>query len=116
MEPLAINGGTPYRDTVARPFPARTPYGEREIELVTEALRSQSIFRFSGSLVHEFEKQFASLYGVDYALGSTSGTSALHVAMGAINPNPGDEIITGPVTDMGTIIPILFQNAIPIFC
>ncbi|MEE2710242.1 MAG: DegT/DnrJ/EryC1/StrS family aminotransferase [Gemmatimonadota bacterium] len=115
MEPLAINGGTPFRDTVVRPFPARTPYGEREIELVTEALRSQSIFRFSGSLVPEFEKRFASLYGVDYALGSTSGTSALHLAMGAINPNPGDEIITGSVTDMGTIIPILFQNAIPIF-
>jgi dTDP-4-amino-4,6-dideoxygalactose transaminase len=35
--------------------------------------------------------------------------------VGAINPDPGDEIITTPMTDMGTIIGILYQNALPIF-
>ncbi|MBT5873261.1 MAG: DegT/DnrJ/EryC1/StrS family aminotransferase [Candidatus Latescibacteria bacterium] len=115
MTDLAINGGIPYRDTNGSPFPQRTPYGEREIELVTEAIRSQSLFRFGGGMVPEFETRFAEMYGVDFAIGSTSGTAALHVAMGAINPNPGDEVITGPITDMGTIIPILFQNAIPVF-
>src|SRR5205085_1041453 len=33
-----------------------------------------------------------------------------------LNPSPGDEIITGPITDIGTVIPILFQTAVPVFC
>jgi len=32
-----------------------------------------------------------------------------------VNPNPGDEIITSPITDIGTVIPIIYQNCIPIF-
>jgi hypothetical protein len=35
---LAIDGGTPVR---TRSFPPRAPFGEREVELVTEAIRSQ---------------------------------------------------------------------------
>ncbi|MBM3262724.1 MAG: DegT/DnrJ/EryC1/StrS family aminotransferase [candidate division Zixibacteria bacterium] len=115
MSLLALHGGTPYRDTSLRPFPTRTPYGDREIELLTEAVRSQNLFRHGGRMVNEFEKRFAAFYGVTAAIGSTSGTAALHVAMGAIDPNPGDEIITGAITDLGTIIPILYQNAIPVF-
>jgi dTDP-4-amino-4,6-dideoxygalactose transaminase len=115
MASLAIHGGKPHRDISARPFPARTPYGDREIELVTQALRSQNLFRWGGQMVPEFEKKFAAMYGVAAATGSTSGTAALHVATGAINPDPGDEIITGAITDIGSIIPILYQNAIPVF-
>ncbi|MBI4551002.1 MAG: DegT/DnrJ/EryC1/StrS family aminotransferase [Candidatus Latescibacteria bacterium] len=115
MPALAIDGGPPYRDTTLRPFPPRTPYGDRDIELVTQALRSQNLFRWGGTMVLEFEKRFAALYGAHHAVGSTSGTAALHLAVGAIDPNPGDEIITAPITDLGTIIPILYQNAIPIF-
>ena len=43
------------------------------------------------------------------------GTAAIHTALGAINLNPGDEVITAPITDLGTIIPILNQGAIPVF-
>ena len=53
--------------------------------------------------------------GVKYAQAVTSGTAAVHTAVGVIDPNPGDEIITTAVTDMGTIIGILYQNAVPIF-
>lgn len=115
MSTLAIHGGTPYRDTVARPFPARTPYGDREIELTARAIRSQNLFRFGGTMVLELERRFAAMYGAREAVASTSGTAALHLAVGATDPNPGDEIITGPITDMGTIIPILMQNAVPVF-
>ncbi len=54
-------------------------------------------------------------YGVPHAIASTSGTAAIHVALGALDLNPGDEVITAPITDLGTIIPILYQNAIPVF-
>ncbi|MDK1031040.1 MAG: DegT/DnrJ/EryC1/StrS family aminotransferase [Planctomycetia bacterium] len=111
MDKLAINGGPKVR---TEPFPQRTPFGKEEEELVVKALRSQIIFRYK--MTEEFEAKFAEMYGMKYGIASTSGTAALHVAVGgAVNPNPGDEIITAPITDLGTIIPILSQNAIPIF-
>lgn len=111
-EALAIKGGKPFR---SKPFPRRTPFGDLEIQLLTEAVRSQNLFGLGGAKVTQFEKEFAALYGVKYAVGSTSGTAAIHVAIGTINPDPGDEIITAPITDGGTIVPILYQNAIPVF-
>ena len=95
---LAIQGGTPYRTT---PFPKRTPYGEEEIELTREAINSQNLFGPGGDKVAAFERAFADLYSANRAVSSTSGTAAIHLAIGAINPNPGDEIITGPITDAG---------------
>jgi len=109
---LAVDGGTAYR---TMPFPARTPFGDAEIELVTQAIRSQNLFGLGGKMVSEFEKRFCSLYGAKHAVASTSGTAAIHIAIGAVNPEPGDEIITAPITDGGTIVPILYQNAIPVF-
>jgi len=111
-EMLAIHGGPKTR---TQPFPRRTPFGEEEVAMVTEAVRSQNLFIWSGRFVHEFEEKFAAFYGVPHAVASTSGTAAIHAAVGAVNPNPGDEIITAPITDLGTVIPILLQNAVPIF-
>ena len=112
MEKLAINGGGKVRE---RPFPERTPFGEEEVELVTQAIRSQNLFSWSGHFVSDFEREFAAFYGMKHAVASTSGTAAIHIAVGAVNPNPGDEIITAPITDLGSVVPILLQNAIPIF-
>ena len=109
---LAIHGGKKFRTA---PFPRRTPFGDEEIQLLTEAVRSQNLFGLGGPKVTQFEKDFAALYGAKHAVGSTSGTAAIHVAVGTINPEPGDEIITAPITDGGTIVPILYQNAIPVF-
>lgn len=111
-EKLAIYGGKPVRK---KPFPERKPFGKEEIKEVTEALKSQNLFRFGGNKVENLEKEFARKYKVKYAVASTSGTAAIHIAIGAINPDPGDEIITSPITDFGTIIGILYQNAIPVF-
>lgn len=111
-ERLAVDGGPPVRK---EPFPRRTPFSEREVELVSEAIRSQNLFGPSGTFVPRFCDLFAQLYGAQHAAPSTSGTAAIHVAVGTINPEPGDEIITAPITDLGTIVPILYQNAIPIF-
>lgn len=109
---LAIHGGNPVRK---QKFPPRNPFDEREVEMVAQAIRSQNLFGLGGPMVTEFEKRFAALYGAECAVASTSGTAAIHIAIGAINPEPGDEIITAPITDGGTIVPILYQNAIPVF-
>ena len=112
MTQLAVDGGSPVR---TKPFPPRQPYGDREIELLTQAVRSQNLFAPGGTMVAELERRFAALYGVGHAVASTSGTSAIHVAVAAVDPDPGDEIITAPITDAGTILPILYQNCVPVF-
>ena len=109
MTTLAINGGERVRHT---PFPKRVPFGEREEELLLQAVRSQNLFGKSGTFVKEFEQQVAAFYGTNYAQSSTSGTAAIHTAIGAVNPEPGDEIITAPITDPGSVMPILMQNAV----
>ncbi len=112
MEKLAIDGGPKERTT---PFPRRMPFGEREEALLLEAVRSQSLFGKNGTFIPEFEKRFAGFYGVNHAQSATSGTAAIHLAVGTVNPEPGDEIITAPITDPGSVMPILYQNAVPIF-
>ncbi len=93
----------------------RTPFGSEELRLLRQALLSQNLCCIGGTMVTALEKEFSAAYGIPYAIASTSGTAAIHVALGALDLNPGDEVITAPITDLGTIIPILYQNAIPVF-
>jgi dTDP-4-amino-4,6-dideoxygalactose transaminase len=86
-----------------------------ELELLREVLDSGTLNCTKGTQVNEFEAEFASRYGVEHCRAVTSGTAACHTTVVALNPEPGDEIITTPVTDMGAITPILYQGAIPAF-
>ena len=109
---LAIHGGSPVRTGWLEP---RKCFGPEEIREVTEALESQSLFYAGGTKVYAFLDAFRELYNVQGVVPSTSGTAALHVAVGALNPEPGDEIIVSPVTDMGSIAAIVLGGAVPVF-
>ena len=50
-----------------------------------------------------------------FAYACSHGTAAIHCAIAAINPEPGDEIVSTSITDMGALTPILYQGAIPVF-
>ena len=89
--------------------------GAEEIKNLVSAIESGTLTSTKGTFVKEFETQFADRLGAKFGYASSSGTAALHVAYAAINPNPGDEFITTPITDMGAITPIMFQGAIPVF-
>ena len=89
--------------------------GTEEIALVTEAIRSGTLTSTKGTFVKALEQKFANLLGVKYAYACTSGSAAVHTAIAAIDPEPGDEIITTSITDMGALTPILYQGAIPRF-
>jgi dTDP-4-amino-4,6-dideoxygalactose transaminase len=93
----------------------RKLFDSEELRLVHKALLSQNLFSVDGRMIPAFEREFAQAYGVPYAVASTSGTAAIHTALGALDLNPGDEVITAPITDLGTIVPILYQNCIPVF-
>ena len=89
--------------------------GKEEMALLKEVIESGTLNATKGTMVKRFVKEFADIYGIPFAYATTSGTASLHTAVATINPDPGDEIITTPITDMGAIAPILYQNAIPVF-
>jgi perosamine synthetase len=90
-------------------------FGEEEIGFLADVIRSGTLFSVSGTFVKSLETSFAEALGVKHAYACASGTAAMHSAIAAINPEPGQEIITSPITDMGAIAPILYQGAIPVF-
>lgn len=90
-------------------------FGAEEIAAVTEVLQSGVLITTKGKYGKLLEKEFAEKLGVKYAYACNSGSAAVHVAIAAINPNPGDEIVTTSITDMGALTPIVFQGAIPVF-
>jgi dTDP-4-amino-4,6-dideoxygalactose transaminase len=89
--------------------------GTEEIRLLKEAIEGGMLFSPKGRFVKQLEADFAEALGVEHASACTSGTAAIHVAIAAINPEPGDEIITTSITDMGALTPILYQGAVPVF-
>jgi dTDP-4-amino-4,6-dideoxygalactose transaminase len=89
--------------------------GDEELSLIAEVIESGTLTSTKGPFVKELEQEFARRLGVAHALACSSGTAAIHAAIAAVNPEPGDEIVTTPITDMGAIAPILYQAAIPVF-
>ena len=81
--------------------------GSEEIELLAKAIRTGTLTSTKGAFVKTLETRFASLLGVKYAYACASGTAAVHTAIAAINSDPGDEIVTTSITDMGALTPIL---------
>ncbi|HKI06482.1 MAG TPA: DegT/DnrJ/EryC1/StrS family aminotransferase [Thermoanaerobaculia bacterium] len=90
-------------------------FGEEEMEMLAAVLRSGILTSTKGTVVRALEEGFADTLGVPYAWACSSGTAAFHTAVAAIDPEPGDEIVTSPITDMGALTPILYQGAIPVF-
>lgn len=112
MEKLALFGGEKAKKT---PWGTGKRFGPEELQQLGEALEQNTLFYWYGSKVKEFTGKFAAMYGVDHCVATSSCTAAIHVALGTVGVGPGDEVITTAITDMGTIIGILMQNAIPVF-
>jgi len=112
MEKLAIHGGTPVKTT---PFGQGKRFGGEELAQLREALEQQTLFYWQGKKVKGFCEKLAGIYGMPYCSAASSGTAAIHTALGALGLGAEDEIITTPITDMGTVIGILYQGAVPVF-
>jgi len=111
-EQLAIHGGPKTKTT---PFGTGKRFGLDEAKELLEALEQNTLFYHLGNKVKTFLARFNELYGVKYSVATSSGTASIHVALGAAGVSVGDEVITSPITDQGTLIGILYQNAIPVF-
>jgi perosamine synthetase len=83
--------------------------------LLRQAIESGTLTSTKGEFVKRLEKQFAEMVGAKHAFACASGTAAVHCAIAALDLEPGDEVITTSITDMGALSPILYQGAIPVF-
>lgn len=89
--------------------------GAEEIAALTEVINSGTLTSTKGMAVKSLEAAFAKLLGVKHAIACSSGTAAIHCGIAALDLEPGSEVITTSITDMGALAPILFQGAIPVF-
>ncbi len=87
---------------------------EEEFKNATSEVMSSARY-ILGKETEEFENNLQEFVGSDYALGCSSGTDALLLALMALGIRPGDEIITTPFTFIATAETIAFVGAKPVF-
>ena len=93
---------------------AKPMLGIEEERLVSEVLLSGNLAQ--GEYVERFEEDFAFYHGSDFGIATSSGTSALHVALMALGIGAGDKVITTPFSFIATANAILYVQGIPVFC
>ena len=100
-------------------------FNDREKEELNDVLLRDSLWPYSGGQGYSGSLKF----GLDlvsayfeagtgkrpHVVASSSGTASIHIALAGLRIPVGSEVIVPPITDMGTIMPIIYQNAIPVF-
>lgn len=93
---------------------AEPSIGEREVELVAEAVRSGWVSSI-GEYVTAFEDELASRCGVAHAIATSNGTTALHLALAVAGIGPEDEVIVPSLTFVATAAAVRYLGASPVF-
>jgi dTDP-4-amino-4,6-dideoxygalactose transaminase len=109
---LAVFGGEKAVKTTASAGPR---WGETERKQLEALLQQRSLFYWQGPQTKLLAARFRDVCPSKYVQTCSSGTAALHIAVSAAGIGLGDEVITSPVTDIGTVIGVLYQQAVPVF-
>jgi dTDP-4-amino-4,6-dideoxygalactose transaminase len=88
--------------------------GGEEVNYIQKAFESNYIAPV-GPMVDAFEKEFKEKVGIGHALAVSSGTAAMHLALRVLGVGPGDEVVASTLTFIGSVTPIVFQGATPVF-
>jgi dTDP-4-amino-4,6-dideoxygalactose transaminase len=86
----------------------------KESRLVEQAFESNYIAPL-GPMVDAFEREFCERVGITHGVALSSGTAACHLALRLLGVGPGDVVLASTLTFIGSVTPVLFQGAIPIF-
>lgn len=89
---------------------AQPRFDGNELKYVTDCLESTWISSV-GKYISAFERTFADYCGTEYAVATTSGTTALHLALLALGVGPGDEVIVPTVTYIATANAVTYCGA-----
>ncbi|MBL8022472.1 MAG: DegT/DnrJ/EryC1/StrS family aminotransferase [Leptospirales bacterium] len=118
---LALFGGSP---TIATPPRRYTSIGPEEVKAAVRVVESGNLSQYvgcwdpdfyGGPNVRALESEWASYFKSGNAIAVNSNTSGLMAALGALNLEPGDEVIVSPWTMSASATAILVWNAIPVF-
>lgn len=93
---------------------AKPLFGEEEAEWMRKPLETGWVVQ--GPFVAEFERRFAAFVGVPHAAATSSATTALHLAMRAMNVGSGDEVIVPSFTWIATPNAVEYTGATARFC
>jgi perosamine synthetase len=88
--------------------------GEDEINAVTDALRKGEISGSFGGYIPEFENGFAKYCGAEFGVATTSGTTALELAVAAADIGPGDEVLMNACTNIATALAVYRNQAVTV--
>lgn len=88
--------------------------GGREQELVRQAFESNYIAPL-GPMVDAFEAEFSAHTGIPHCVALSSGTAATHLALRHLRVRPGDEVMASTLTFIGSVTPVTFEGARPVF-
>ena len=105
-------GGSPI---LTETLPKAVRWGEAELENLRSMVGQSSLFYWNGPQTNSLLEAFREHYPLKYCAPCSSGTAALHMAVASLEIAPGDEIIMGPITDMGSMIGVLYQQGVPVF-
>ena len=112
---LAIDGGEKVR---REPFPKRHLFGAEEREVVLKlferAAESGDAIGYGGPEEQAYEEEFCAFMGGGYADLVNSGSSALYVALGALELESAGEVVVPPITDPGGVMPVALLNQVPV--
>jgi len=109
---LALDGG---EKAVVRALPKAKRWGEPELQQLGEAVKQDSLYYWGNKQTKLLTERFQKLAPHKFVQPCSSGSAALHIAVAAAGIAPGDEVITSGITDIGTVIGVLFQQAVPVF-
>lgn len=89
-------------------------YGEEEIAAVAAAMRRGELSGSFGKSIPKFERLFADYVGCKHGIAVTSGTTALHAAVTALELEPGDEILVSASTNIATALAVFHNGGLPV--
>ncbi len=110
---LAIAGGP---KAVKHPLGKGNRFAGNELAYLKEALAQNTLFYGMGSLVKRACDKMKAYTGMPFVVPCTSGSAAVHLGLVACGIGPGDEVICTPNTDYGSVIGIIGEGAVPVFC
>lgn len=115
LEKLAIDGGPKLRQV---PYPTRGLFGPEEkqaaVAVFDKCIEDGTPIVYNGPEEKAYCEEFADYLGGGYADGVNSGTTAVWVALRALELEPFSEVIVPPISDPGGIMPVALCNCIPV--
>lgn len=97
------------------PFSPWPSFTVEEADAVRDVVLSNKVNYWTGQECREFEKEFATWAGTEYAVALANGTVALDLALNALGIGPGDEVIVTPRTFLASVSSIVNAGATPVF-